>query len=109
MIAQLCDRVYVMYAGRVVERADAFELFDHPSHPYTRGLLGAVQALRRGDGALETIPGVVPNLLHLPKGCSFSLRCGECMDMCADVPPDMVEIAPGHGVRCHLAKGEGIA
>ena len=79
-VAQVCDFVYVMYAGRIVEEADICTLFDHPAHPYTRGLLRAVSSLRSGGSVLDTIPGNVPNLLHLPDGCR--------------------EIAPGHRVRC---------
>ena len=102
VIAQLCDYVYVMYAGRVVEQADTFALFDHPLHPYTRGLLNAVSSLRQGAKELETIPGVVPNLLHLPAGCSFSLRCDVCDEHCSREMPALMEAAPGHRVRCHL-------
>ena len=104
VIAQVCDIVYVMYAGRIVEQADAFTLFDHPSHPYTRGLLGAVSSLRRSGETLLTIPGVVPNLLRLPAGCSFSLRCSRCVDGCRENMPELKEISPGHLVRCHLAE-----
>ena len=101
VIAQLCDYVYVMYAGRIVEHAEVCELFDRPTHPYTRGLLGAVSSLESGSDALQTIPGVVPNLLHLPAGCAFSLRCGECRAICAERLPALRECAPGHAVRCH--------
>lgn len=106
VIAQLCDYVYVMYAGRIVEQAETFQLFDHPMHPYTRGLLRAVAALSRGGETLDTIPGVVPNLLHLPEGCSFSLRCAECMEDCAQKQPVLHTVAPGHLVRCHQAERE---
>ncbi len=106
VIAQVCDRIYVMYAGRIVEAADTFALFDHPVHPYTRGLLASVTSLRRGGEVLETIPGVVPNLLHLPEGCSFSLRCPVCGGMCADNLPPFAEVSPGHFVLCHLAADE---
>ena len=95
-----------MYAGRIVESADTFALFDHPVHPYTRGLLASVTSLRRGGEVLETIPGVVPNLLHLPEGCSFSLRCPVCGGMCADNLPPFAEVSPGHFVLCHLAADE---
>lgn len=104
VIAQLCDYVYVMYAGRIVEQADTFELFDHPMHPYTRGLLDAVAALDRGGDRLDTLPGVVPNLLHLPEGCSFSLRCEQCEARCAGCLPVLHTVAAGHRVRCHLAE-----
>ncbi len=100
VIAQLCDYVYVMYAGRVVEQADTFDLFAHPMHPYTAGLMAAVSSLARGNGALEIIPGTVPNLLHLPVGCSFSPRCAKCGTHCGDVVPELREVSSGHLVRC---------
>lgn len=100
VIAQMCDYVYVMYAGRVVEQAETFELFAHPSHPYTAGLMSAVASLERGNDELETIPGVVPNLLHLPAGCSFSPRCAKCGAHCGEAVPELREVSPGHLVRC---------
>ena len=100
VIAQMCDYVYVMYAGRVVEQAETFELFSHPAHPYTVGLMSSVASLDRDRGQLDTIPGVVPNLLHLPEGCSFSPRCTRCNAECSAAMPELVEIAPGHLVRC---------
>ena len=100
VIAQLCDYVYVMYAGRVVEQADTFDLFAHPMHPYTAGLMAAVSSLARGNGALEIIPGTVPNLLHLPVGCSFSPLCAKCGTHCGDVVPELREVSSGHLVRC---------
>ena len=100
VIAQMCDYVYVMYAGRVVEQAETFELFAHPSHPYTAGLMSAVASLERGSNELETIPGVVPNLLHLPAGCSFSPRCAKCGAHCGDTVPELLEVSPGHLARC---------
>ena len=98
-VAQVCDFVYVMYAGRIVEEADICTLFDHPAHPYTRGLLRAVSSLRSGGSVLDTIPGNVPNLLHLLDGCSFSPRCGCCTEECGTMP-ELREISPGHRVRC---------
>ena len=101
VIAQVCDYVYVMYAGRIVEQGETFTLFDHPAHPYTRGLLGAAKSLRSDAGLLKTIPGVVPNLLHLPAGCSFSPRCDSCMDLCRSEMPDMLPAGEkGHLTRC---------
>ena len=105
VIAQICDYVYIMYAGRIVEQADTCTLFDHPLHPYTKGLLGAARSLRSDAQVLDIIPGVVPNLLHLPKGCSFSPRCGQCMERCPDEMPDMTAgEEKGHMVRCFLAE-----
>lgn len=102
VIARLCDDVYVMYAGQIVEQGDIFTIFDAPGHPYTKGLMNAVTSLRRGGRVLDTIPGVVPNLLHLPEGCSFSLRCGECGERCRVERPPYGEVGPGHMVRCHI-------
>ena len=107
VIAQLADHVYVMYAGRVVEGADVYELFDHPLHPYTRGLLGAVSSLRSRSAQLQTIRGVVPNLAKLPAGCSFAARCDQCVAACASVQPKLVSVGKGHEVRCHLTTTEG--
>ena len=103
VIAQLCDYVYVMYAGRIVEQADIFTLFEHPEHPYTEGLLSAVASLRGREELLDTIPGGVPDLKNLPAGCPFAERCGACQDRCVTEAPDPVQTAPGHLVRCHLA------
>ena len=105
VIARVCDDVYVMYAGRIVEYAEICTLFDHPAHPYTRGLLKAVSSLRTGGGELEMIPGNVPNLLRLPAGCSFSPRCGRCRQECTERMPEFREISPGHSVRCFEADG----
>ena len=99
-IARVCDDVYVMYAGKIVEHADICTLFDRPAHPYTKGLLNAVSSLRAGGKELDTIPGNVPGLLHLPVGCSFSPRCSCCRPECRERMPELREISPGHSVRC---------
>ena len=105
VIAQVCDLVYVLYAGRVVEQAETFELFARPLHPYTRGLLASVASLGGGGPVLETIPGAVPDLLHLPEGCSFAPRCGECGARCLSAAPELIEAASGHRVRCAKSGG----
>lgn len=105
VIAQICDLVYVLYAGRVVEQAETFELFARPLHPYTRGLLASVASLGGGEPVLETIPGAVPDLLHLPEGCSFAPRCGECCARCLSAAPELIEAASGHRVRCAKSGG----
>ena len=102
VIAQVCDYVYVMYAGQFVEEADVYALFDRPLHPYTKGLLGAVTSLRQEEKALDTIPGVVPNLSDLPDGCGFAARCDKCVERCSSLMPQMTEPEQGHRVRCHL-------
>ena len=100
VIARICDYVYVMYAGRIMEEAATEVIFSRPSHPYTRGLFRSVASLREAGSTLETIPGVVPNLLRLPAGCSFSLRCAECGANCEQNLPELLETEPGHKVRC---------
>ena len=105
VIAQLADYVYVMYAGRIVEKGSVFELFDNPLHPYTHGLLGAVSSLRSQSKVLQTIPGVVPNLAHLPAGCSFAPRCKECMARCGSNQPRLMAVNSEHEVCCHLIEG----
>ena len=105
VIAQLCDYVYVMYAGRVVEQAPTAELFDRPAHPYTQGLLAAVSSLREDGDVLSTIPGAVPNLLHLPQGCSFAPRCARCRERCREAQPVLAPAGPGHAARCLLVEG----
>ena len=104
-VAQVCDQVYVMYAGRIVEQAGIETLFDRPAHPYTRGLLRAVSSLHCGGETLETIPGTVPDLRNLPAGCSFATRCGLCRSVCTEQIPSLRETEEGHWVRC-VAAGE---
>ena len=106
VIARVCDAVYVMYAGRIVEHAETETIFARPLHPYTQGLFSAVSSLREGGESLKTIPGVVPNLLRLPKGCSFSLRCDRCRADCENKVPELREVEPGHCVRCFLTEKE---
>jgi oligopeptide/dipeptide ABC transporter ATP-binding protein len=103
VVAETCDRVAVMYGGKIQETAPVRELFHSPLHPYTRGLLAS---LPRVDGAkvrrLTTIPGAVPDIHLLPPGCKFATRCAERFEPCLDVEPPLVEASPGHFVRCHL-------
>ncbi len=100
VIAQMCDYVYVMYAGKIVEQGDVFTLFDHPAHPYTKGLLASIIRLDEQRERLSTIPGVVPNLMHLPKGCAFCNRCPESSARCETERPELYELREGHASRC---------
>jgi oligopeptide/dipeptide ABC transporter ATP-binding protein len=106
VIAQLCDRVAVMYAGGIVETAPAAAIFAEPLHPYTRGLLQAIPRIDEGQEALMVIPGTVPSLADPPPGCRFHPRCGHRFHPCGmDVPP-FYEPSVGHRVACHLHAGE---
>ena len=107
VVAEICDYVYVMYAGRVMEQAETFELFDHTAHPYTKGLLKSIPKLDGQEDRLYTIEGVVPNLLHLPKGCRFCTRCECATERCFEEGPELYETAEGHKVRCFLSEHEG--
>ncbi|MBI5524558.1 MAG: ABC transporter ATP-binding protein [Desulfarculus sp.] len=103
VVAQMAGRVAVMYAGRLVEQAPVGELFQEPLHPYTRGLLACLPSRSPGRGQrLPTIAGIVPPLDALPPGCAFSDRCPERFAPCQEEEPALVEVAPGHGVRCYL-------
>ncbi len=102
IVAEICDYVYVMYAGRIVEHAPVFELFDHPAHPYTRGLMASIPQIGRNPEYLHTIPGVVPNLLHLGEGCAFAGRCDCAVDRCSRELPEMVHVREDHASRCFI-------
>lgn len=107
VVAETAEHVVVMYAGRVVEEAPVRELFHHPKHPYTQGLLRSIPSLAEDEKQrLEAIPGVVPSLLALPPGCAFHDRCGFAMERCLKDEPPWVELKPGHGVRCWLYESQ---
>jgi peptide/nickel transport system ATP-binding protein/oligopeptide transport system ATP-binding protein len=104
VIAEIAQRVIVMYAGRIVEQGDVYTIFENPMHPYTRALLKSIPKLGNrstsGREPLHVIKGVVPSLYHLPAGCSFYPRCSEAMDICRTDPIKMVALDPTHRVRC---------
>lgn len=102
IIAEICDRVGVMYAGNIVELSSKRELFKEPLHPYTLGLLAAIPRIDTDLPRLETIEGNVPNLAKPPSGCRFHPRCPYAMGICSRDKPVMREITPGHSVACHL-------
>ncbi len=106
LVAEMCDRVAVMYAGTIVEEAPTEELFKNPLHPYTRLLLRAVpNPLKRMD-KLESIPGTVPNLIYPPPGCRFHPRCPHAMDICREARPPEIWVDENHRVACHLYTGK---
>jgi len=102
VIAELCDRVAVMYSGNIVEYATAEELFKNPNHPYTKGLLGAIPSKDKKNEKLKTIRGMVPNLIYPPSGCRFHPRCDYRMEICDKIKPKLNEIREKYFVACHL-------
>lgn len=103
VVAQTCDNVAVVYAGEIVEYAEKVELFDHPAHPYTLGLFGALPAMSENSDRLEPIAGMPPDPTNLPQGCSFHPRCPHATKACEGNIP-YTEIAPGHFCRCRMMK-----
>jgi oligopeptide/dipeptide ABC transporter ATP-binding protein len=104
VVADTAARVAVMYAGRVVEEAPVRELFGSPKHPYTQGLLNSIPRLEKAErrARLQAIPGMVPDLLDLPRGCKFQARCARVFEPCSGEEPPLKEIASNHRVRCYL-------
>lgn len=100
MAAEVCDRIMVMYAGKVVEQAPVEEFFARPNHPYTLGLLASRPSLHGGD-EIPTIPGNVPDLINRPTGCSFHPRCRWATPECSTIEPQPREIGPHHSAACH--------
>jgi oligopeptide/dipeptide ABC transporter ATP-binding protein len=111
VVAEMCDRVMVMYAGRIVEEAPIVELFDSPKHPYTVALIGSTPVLGQAEKELVTIPGSVPNLIDLPEGCKFAPRCiprvENELEICTEEEPLLKAISPNRKVRCWLYE-EGV-
>ena len=106
VIAEMADRVAVMYAGEIVEQSPVASLFDEPLHPYTKGLIGSIPVLGEVRERLDVIPGSVPNLVNLPTGCRFAPRCTARekfgLKICTETKPELTDSAPGHKVRCWL-------
>jgi peptide/nickel transport system ATP-binding protein/oligopeptide transport system ATP-binding protein len=102
VISEMCDYVAVMYAGHIVEYTDVFTIFENPLHPYTKGLNRSIPRMDKETKTLDTIKGVVPNLLHLPEGCPFAPRCEYAYEKCFKEIPKLVEIEPKHLVKCPL-------
>jgi len=102
VVAEFCKKIIVMYAGKVVEAADALTIFKNPRHPYTLGLLGSIPKLHEDRERLQIIEGEVPDPLGLPTGCRFYPRCPNVRGICRKKEPELMEIKPGHRVMCWL-------
>lgn len=106
VVAEMCERVVVMYAGKVIEEGNVKSLFKHPQHPYTQGLLHSIPKITGNIERLTPIPGNVPSLANMPTGCRFAPRCPHVMDVCRTEHPKRMTVAPDYHVNCWLAEGE---
>jgi len=104
LVAELCERLSVMYAGYVVETSDVYSVFKNPRHPYTRGLIDSIPRLGVKRSELRCIPGVVPNPLNLPRHCVFQPRCMYAEDICLSRMPELLDVGGGTKVACHLVQ-----
>ena len=103
VVAEFCERVIVMYTGRIVEEAPVRDLFANPAHPYTRGLMKSLPSVSKGESTrLPTIKGMVPPITNLPPGCKFNPRCPDVMPICLGREPARMIVGPGHDARCYL-------
>ncbi|SDY62816.1 ABC transporter ATP-binding protein [Thermoactinomyces sp. DSM 45892] len=102
VVAEMCDRIVVMYAGQIVEQTDRFRLFRNPKHPYTQGLMDSIPKIEDKRDRLYSIPGQVPNPHQMPRGCRFAPRCEYVMDICRESSPDLIAVEEGHLSRCFL-------
>jgi len=107
VIAETCDRVMVMYCGKVQEVASTINLFENPLHPYTKGLMASIPSLTKKKKRLNVIKGNVPGILSFPPGCPFHPRCEYRMPICEEAVPELLKIEKGHFVRCHLYSHKG--
>jgi len=104
VIAELCNKVAIMYAGKIVENASAEALFENPLHPYSYGLIKSFPSIKGERKPFVSIPGFPPNLLNPPPGCRFHPRCPKAMDICKKEEPPLIEVEKNHFVACHLYK-----
>lgn len=102
IVAQTCNRAYIMYAGRIVEHGDIYSIFEDPKHPYTTGLLRSVLSIDQFKEELYTIEGTVPNLLNPPTGCRFHPRCSFARDVCSKIEPALLPVGNEHYAACLL-------
>lgn len=105
VVAQVCDKVAIMYAGEIVESGTLEEIFENTKHPYTLGLFGSIPSLDEERTRLIPIRGLMPDPTNLPEGCKFNPRCPHATDLCKQKIPNAVEVSPGHKVKCFIAEG----
>ena len=101
IVAESCDTVAIMYAGKIVETGSLEDIFDHTAHPYTIGLFHSIPSLEKDTRRLQPIAGLMPDPANLPSGCAFHPRCPYADELCSQQEPDAVELSPGHLCRCH--------
>ena len=106
IVAEICDRVAIMYAGKIVECGSVRQVYKNTKHPYTKGLFQSIPNIKEKTDRLTPIKGLMPDPTNLPAGCAFADRCPFVKDFCKDIPPEEIEIEPGHTVRCHLFSKE---
>ena len=109
VVAEICDKVAIMYAGEIIEFGDLEAIYDNTAHPYTIRLFGAIPDLEKDVDRLEPILGLMPDPSNLAPGCRFCPRCANRKPICETTPPPEVEVTPGHMVKCHLYKEGGLA
>jgi peptide/nickel transport system ATP-binding protein len=102
VVAEMCDEVATVYAGRIVEKGTIMDVYLHPSHPYTKGLFEALPSMNSDSERLKPIPGMLPDPARLPEGCAFAPRCKYATEQCRKQIPSLRETEPGHFVACHL-------
>lgn len=107
VVAEVADRVMVMYGGQIVEEATVYDLFTQPKHPYTKGLLESIPVIDRSVNRLNSIPGTVPPAYRFPDGCRFEPRCPHAMEQCRHINPAITQLDTFHSVRCHLYGEQG--
>jgi peptide/nickel transport system ATP-binding protein len=106
VVAETCNNVFIMYAGKIVETGAVLEIFQHPWHPYAQGLIASIPSIEKSsDQTLASIPGSPPNLLDPPPGCRFHPRCKFVQDLCKTEDPPLLDVSPGHKAACHLDSG----
>lgn len=108
VVAEMCDRVIVMYAGKIVEEAPVLDIFKNPTHPYTIGLMKSMPKLDRRESRLYSIPGTVPSIERMPAGCRFSARCEYATQKCVEQEPSLLSVSADHRSRCWLVEQGGI-